>query len=130
MVALSKNRVPLWRTGLEALLCVVVIEGALVGVMYLAGGTSTLSTFLSWPTGSIWSNELATASLLFGGAFGILRKMEQHHQAVHDRIDGLHDRLDVHHDALKSHVAEELGKVHAKLSEHHEILKGLRDVGS
>jgi uncharacterized membrane protein len=84
-------------TLLEVVIAVLIVEGVVIGAMWLAGGRKTLTTFLSWPDGSLWSNEIATATLLVGAGFGILRKLEAHHR---QKMEQAQD----HHDEIMSHL--------------------------
>jgi hypothetical protein len=103
----APKRRSILRDAVEAVLVVAGFELLLVGVLYLAGGHSTVTTFLAWPNGSVWSNELATASLLAGAIFALFRKFEQHHQ----------ERLAL---AEQHHVERlaQAGELHAAMLEH------------
>lgn len=50
-------------------------------------------TFFAWPTGSIWSNLLASALLGAGALLLGKRKLDQHHREHMAKLDAIHQHL-------------------------------------
>jgi hypothetical protein len=119
----SKRR-SILRDAVEAVLVVAIFEAVLVGVLYAAGGLTTLTTFLAWPNGSLWSNEIATATLLAGTLFALFRKLEQHHAERLAQAKKHHDENMISQaiDAKQSHQHRD--RLHAEMLEQVEKVAG------